>query len=98
MLEAPPVADAGPVRRAGLAAGRYFEAAGMRFRFQPSFPALTRNFHRPLSAWSEALATAGLWIERLWEPRPTVAQARAEPRWLPYREQPYFLVLRARKV
>jgi len=98
MLEAPPVPEAGAPRPAWLAAGRYFDGGDTRFRFQPSFPALTRNFHRPLSVWSEALASAGLWIERLWEPRPTAAQARAEPRWLPYREQPYFLVLRARKV
>jgi SAM-dependent methyltransferase len=98
ILEAPPVAEAGPPRRAWFAAGHSFEPDDTRFRFQPGFPALTRNFHRPLSAWSEALGAAGLWIERLWEPRPTAAQARRDPRWQPYREQPYFLVLRARRV
>lgn len=97
LAELPPVMRGAVPSLTSLAVGEYFERARVRFRFGPGFPAATVNLHRPLAEWSGLLAAAGFVVERLWEPRPSAAQARRDPAWEPYRRVPYFLLWRARR-
>jgi SAM-dependent methyltransferase len=80
-----------------LFVGRYYEPGRERFRFAPSFPAATVNYHRPLSAYLEGLVGAGLVLRRWLEPRPSAARARRDPAWIPYRRVPFFVVWAARR-
>ncbi len=54
-------------------------------------------FHQTLSAWINALATAGFTIEAMQEPRATAEQATAEPVIADTCDVPLFLHIRARK-
>ena len=55
-------------------------------------------YRRPLMAMSEALDSAGFWIERLLEPQPTEAFRQANPeRYEHHLKAPLFLVVRAGK-
>lgn len=55
-------------------------------------------YHRPLTAITEALATAGFVIERLVEPQPTAEFRRVDPEgYERLSKNPWFLLIRARR-
>jgi hypothetical protein len=54
-------------------------------------------FHRPLSWWLNAIADAGLIVERVGEPRADDATALAQPRVQDTQVVGYFLHIRCRK-
>jgi 2-polyprenyl-3-methyl-5-hydroxy-6-metoxy-1,4-benzoquinol methylase len=57
-----------------------------------------RFYRRPLTAMSQALESAGFWIERLMEPQPTEGFRRVNPeRFEHHLRNPLFLVIRASK-
>ncbi|MEO6462981.1 MAG: class I SAM-dependent methyltransferase [Candidatus Eisenbacteria bacterium] len=76
----------------------YPPEGAQRFRFDPSFPAPTVNYHRSLETMQEALAAHGFLTRRLREPRPTAARAATDPAWEARRRVPFFLLWEALRV
>ncbi|MGM0554967.1 MAG: class I SAM-dependent methyltransferase [Myxococcota bacterium] len=61
-------------------------------------PVVVPSYRRPLSAWTEALASAGFVIERMVEARPTEKfRAQAPEQYQELRRRPSFLCVRACK-
>ncbi len=82
-------------RKGAIRVHRYFDSGPYRLRW--AMARLTAhwevtNWHRTLSEWSDLIEGAGFYLERLREPRPTAAQAAANPSFEPARRIPYFLV------
>ena len=60
-----------------------------------SFWGTTLHFHRPLSAYFDALARAGFVVDDFKEPVPSEAQVERRPEWRHHRRVPSFVVARA---
>ena len=60
----------------------------------------TDHFHRTISTYVNHLATHGLMIETMIEPKPTLEQQQKYPReaWQDYDRIPTFLIVKARKI
>jgi SAM-dependent methyltransferase len=85
-----------PLNTWGKAGGDYFETTRYSETIEAGGASLTlHDTHRPLTAYFDALASAGMLIERVVEPVPDeayLAAVRDAPRW---RERPGFLHVRA---
>jgi SAM-dependent methyltransferase len=86
-----------PLNRPDEHLDRYFET--LRFHDEVARDGLRMTFEgvdRPLSDYTAALADNGFVIDRLGEPRPTVADCRAHESLRKAARRPYFLHLRCR--
>ena len=91
-----PQVPRGPARPLALEVADYPVRGVQRFRFDPAFPARTKNHHHSLEAWSDALFAAGFAIDRLGEPRPPRTLVARDPSFEPSARVPFFLLIEAR--
>jgi SAM-dependent methyltransferase len=84
--------------RTGERASHYFAAERVEDRMERGGLEMTfSSYHRPLDAYTRALAAAGFVLERLEEPVPAREYVSDHPEVAAWRERPMLLVLRARR-
>ena len=89
------VAIVHPLNRSPAALDEYFEEQRFADEFERDGLRMTfESVHRPLEAYSRALARADFLIADLREPRPTMATLASEPRLAKAAKRPYFLHMR----